>query len=185
MTRGPESALYGYNAVAGVINIVSTRGDGQPHFDFLGEGGNLGTWRIATGGAGLNHGVNWAYNLSRLDSNGAVLNDDFENQSSFLSFGYSRSPRRQFNVHFFGDASNVGNPGPYGSDPDHLFPGIDAVARFKNGTIRLPGKLCGAILGPVPASHHRQRRHRPVFDFPSSFSDSFSQEFAGSSEHAE
>ncbi|MGH9701893.1 MAG: TonB-dependent receptor plug domain-containing protein, partial [Candidatus Acidiferrales bacterium] len=52
VTRGPESALYGSNAVAGVIDIVSTRGEGEPHFDFLGEGGSLGTWRIATGGAG-------------------------------------------------------------------------------------------------------------------------------------
>ena len=32
LTRGPESALYGSNAVAGVINIVTHRGDGPPHF---------------------------------------------------------------------------------------------------------------------------------------------------------
>ncbi len=35
--RGPESALYGSNAVAGVINIETIRGDGPPHFSFMGE----------------------------------------------------------------------------------------------------------------------------------------------------
>ncbi len=174
VTRGPESALYGSNAVAGVINIVSTRGDGEPHFDFLGEGGNLGTWRIATGGAGLNHGFNWAYNLSRLDTNGAVINDDFENQSSFLSFGYSRSPRRQFNVHFFGDASNVGNPGPYGSDPDHLFPGIDTASRQKRNEFGYQGNYAEQF-----SSRFRQVTTVSVstdrFDFLSAFGDSFSR----------
>ncbi len=174
VTRGPESALYGSNAVAGVINIISARGDGSPHFDFLGEGGNLGTWRIATGGAGLNHGFNWAYNLSRLDTNGAVTNDDFQNQSSFLSFGYSRSPRRQFNVHFFGDASNVGNPGPYGSDPDHLFSGIDTVSRQKRNEFGYQGNYSEQFSGrfrqvtTVSASTDR-------FSFLSAFGDSLSR----------
>jgi outer membrane receptor protein involved in Fe transport len=174
VTRGPESALYGSNAVAGVINIVSTHGEGLPHFDFLGEGGSLGTWRIATGGSGLNHGFNWAYNLSRLDTNGAVTNDDFENQSSFLSFGYSRSPRRQFNVHFFGDANSVGNPGPYGSDPDHLFPGIDTVSRQKRNEFGYQGNYTEQFssrfrqVTTVSASTDR-------FSFLSAFGDSLSR----------
>jgi outer membrane receptor protein involved in Fe transport len=42
-----------------------------------------------------------------------------------VSLGYSRSPRRKFNVNFFGDAGAVGLPGPYGSNPDGLFPGLD------------------------------------------------------------
>ena len=184
VTRGPESALYGSNAVAGVINIVSTRGDGEPHFDFLGEGGNLGTWRIATGGAGLNHGFNWAYNLSRLDTNGAVINDDFENQSSFLSFGYSRSPRRQFNVHFFGDASNVGNPGPYGSDPDHLFPGIDTASRQKRNEFGYQGNYAEQF-----SSRFRQVTTVSVstdrFDFSFGVRRFLQPEFAGGGEHAE
>ena len=128
--RGPESALYGSNAVAGVINIVSERGEGPPHFSFLAEGGSLYTRRLATGGSGLTGGFSWAYNLSRLDTDGAVPNDRYWNQSSYLSLGYSRSPKRQFTFHFFGDASKAGSPGPYGSDPDHLFTGIDTVSRY-------------------------------------------------------
>jgi len=128
--RGPQSALYGSNAVAGVVNIVSERGEGRPHFSFLVEGGSLYTRRFGTGGSGLTSGFSWAYNLSRLDTDGAVPNDRYWNQSSYLSLGYSRSPKRQFTFHFFGDASKAGSPGPYGSDPDHLFTGIDTVSRY-------------------------------------------------------
>lgn len=38
VTRGPESALYGPNAVTSVINIVTTQGEGTPHFTVQAEG---------------------------------------------------------------------------------------------------------------------------------------------------
>ena len=131
LSRGPESALYGSNAVAGVINIVSETGGGPPHFSFLAEGGSLYTRHLATGASGLFRGFSWAYNLSRLDTDGAVPNDRYRNQSSYLSLGYSRSPKRQFTFHFFGNANDAGAPGPYGSDPDHLFTRIDTISRDK------------------------------------------------------
>jgi outer membrane cobalamin receptor len=131
VSRGPESALYGSNAVSGAIDIVSERGEGPPHFSFLAEGGSFTTRHFATGGNGLNRGFSWAYNLSRLDSGGVVQNDRYRNQSSYLSLGYSRTPKREFTFHFFGNANIAGEPGPYGSDPDHFFPGIDTVSRGK------------------------------------------------------
>jgi outer membrane receptor protein involved in Fe transport len=123
--RGPESALYGSNAVAGVINVETIHGDGPPHFTFLGEAGSLYTWRVATTGAGLNKGFSWAYSLSRLQTRGQIQNDGYRDQSSTVSLGYSRSPRRKFNVNFLGYNGVVGLPGPWGSDPDGLFPGRD------------------------------------------------------------
>jgi outer membrane cobalamin receptor len=123
--RGPESALYGSNAVSGVINIETIHGDGPPHFSFLGEAGSLYTWRVATTGAGLNKGFSWAYSLSRLQTRGQIRNDGYRNQNSTVSLGYSRSPRREFNVNFLGYNGVVGLPGPWGSDPEGLFPGRD------------------------------------------------------------
>ncbi len=121
VTRGAESALFGSNAVTGVVNIVTTRGEGSPHFDFQAEGGNFTTRRFVAGGSGLTHGLSWAYDVSRLDSGGTVRNDNYRNQSAILSLGYRRSERRQVDFHFFGNANDAGVPGPYGSDPDHLY----------------------------------------------------------------
>jgi outer membrane cobalamin receptor len=125
LIRGPESALYGSNAVAGVINIETIHGDGPPHFSFLGEAGSLYTWRLATTGAGRNQGFSWAYSLSRLQTRGQIQNDGYRGQPSTVSLGYARSPRRKFDVNFFGYNGVVGLPGPWGSDPDNLFPGRD------------------------------------------------------------
>jgi len=121
VTRGPESALFGANAVTGVVNIVTRRGEGPPHFDFQAEGGNFTTRRFVMGGSGLTHDLSWAFDLSRLDSGGTVTNDSYRNQSAILSLGYRRSERRQVDFHFFGNANDVGDPGPYGSDPDDLY----------------------------------------------------------------
>ncbi|MGD0920175.1 MAG: TonB-dependent receptor [Terriglobia bacterium] len=131
IARGPQSALYGSNAVTGVINIVTRQGQGPPRFTMQAEGGSFTTRRFATGGSGLTRGLSWAYDLSRLDSGGMVVNDQYRNQSAFLSLGYSRGPRRQANFHLFGNANDAGAPGPYGSDPLGLFPGIDRISRNK------------------------------------------------------
>lgn len=121
VTRGPESALYGTNAVTSVINIVTHRGDGPPRFTFLAEGGSYTTRRFSTGGSGLTHGLSWSYNLSRLDTGGVVQNDQYRDQTAFLSLGYHRNPRRQLDFHFLGNANDAGAPGPFGSDPLHLY----------------------------------------------------------------
>jgi outer membrane cobalamin receptor len=128
--RGPQSALYGSNAVAGVINIVSEQGNGSPHFNFSGEGGSYDTYRLTTGGEGLTDGFSWAYNLSRVSTQGPVIDDSYRNQTSFVSLGYSRSPRRKFVVHFFGDAGRALFPGPWGSDPYDLFGGKAGIPLF-------------------------------------------------------
>jgi len=124
--RGPESALFGSNAVSGVINVITTAGEGPPEFSFAGEGGSYDFYRLATGGEGLFHGFTWAYDLSRISTHGPVIDDNYRNQTSFVSLGYSRSLRRKFIAHYFGDAGREESPGPWGSDPDNLFAGIPA-----------------------------------------------------------
>ncbi len=129
--RGPQSALYGSNAVAGVINMISRRGEGSPIFTAMAEGGSYSTRQFSTGGRGLTRGLSWSFNLSRLDSEGVIENDDYRNQSALLSLGYRQNRRRQLEFHFFGNANEAGAPGPYGSDPNSLFSGIDTESRGK------------------------------------------------------
>jgi len=121
VTRGPESALYGPNAVTSVINIVTTQGEGAPHFTVQAEGGSFTTRRFLGNGSGVTNGFAWGFDLSRFNSGGLVQNDNYRNQTAFLSLGYHRSPRRRLDFHFIGNANDAGAPGAYGSDPDQLY----------------------------------------------------------------
>jgi outer membrane receptor protein involved in Fe transport len=131
VARGPQSALYGSNAVTGVINLISEQGDGPPHFTALAEAGSFNTHRFSMEASGLTRGWSWSSALSQLISQGVVVNDRYRNQSAFFSLGTRKNPRRRFDFHFFGNANDAGAPGPYGSDPDGLFTGIDTVSRDK------------------------------------------------------
>jgi len=145
VTRGPESALYGPNAVTSVINIVTLQGEGAPHFTFQAEGGSFTTRRFVVDGSGLTHALNWGFDVSRMDSGGRVQNDNFRNQTAFLSLGYHRSPRRRLDFHFIGNANDAGAPGPYGSDPDGLFAGIDTYSRDKQNLFGWEGNYSEQI----------------------------------------
>ena len=46
-----------------------------------------------------------------MDSGGLVQNDNYRNQTAFLSLGYHRSPRRRLDFHFIGNANDAGAPG--------------------------------------------------------------------------
>jgi outer membrane cobalamin receptor len=176
--RGPQSALYGSNAVSGVVNLVSRRGTGRPRFTALVEGGSFTTRRFATGGSGLTRGLSWSYNLARLDSGGVVPNDGFRNQSAFLSFGTTRWARRQLDFHFFGDANDAGAPGPFGSDPLGVFPGLDLVSRNKQNLFAYR-----VHYGEQISSRLRQEAFVDLaandFTFRAPFGDSFSNNLRG------
>ncbi|MGC1186299.1 MAG: TonB-dependent receptor [Candidatus Acidiferrales bacterium] len=129
VTRGPQSALYGEDAVAGVIDVISEPAEGAAHLNFLTEGGSNETLRLATGGAGAEGGFDWSYDLARFSDRGPVIDDAYRNQTAIVTLGYSRSPRRHVEVHFFGDNSADASNGPYGSDPDGLYPGFAASAQ--------------------------------------------------------
>ncbi|HEV2423521.1 MAG TPA: TonB-dependent receptor [Terriglobia bacterium] len=131
VTRSPESALYGTNAVSSVVDIVTRSGDGPPHLSLTEEAGSFDTWRTGVGASGLTRGLGWAVDASRLDSGGPVPNSSYQDQSAIVSLTYPSDGRRQFTFHFFGNANDAGAPGAYGSDPDHLFTGIDRYSRDK------------------------------------------------------
>ncbi len=159
VTRGPQSALYGSNAVAGVVHLISRRGEGSPEFTALAEGGSYSTRRFATGGSGLTRGFSWSYNLSRLDSDGEVANDKYRNQSAFLNLGYRQS-RRQFDLRFFGNANSSGAPGPYGSDPNGNFKDINLLTMEERINKESRGKqnLFGYQFGYIEKLSNRIRQ---------------------------
>ena len=168
--RDPESALHGPNAVTGVINVVTRKGHKPTRFSLLEEAGSFTTWRIVSGAAGQVHGLGWAVDASRLYSGGVVPNDRYQDQSAILRLDYSRSPRRQASFRFFGNANDAGDPGPFGSDPLHLFTGIDLISRDKQNLFAYQGSYSEQVtsrfrqVGTASISTNNYFLHTPFGD---------------------
>ncbi|MBC8200097.1 MAG: TonB-dependent receptor [Desulfobacterales bacterium] len=67
IVRGAQSVLYGSDAIGGVINIITKKGEGKPKFYLSSEGGSFETFRERAGVSGSNDKVNYAASVSRLD----------------------------------------------------------------------------------------------------------------------
>ncbi len=69
VVRGPQSALFGSEAIGAVIQIVTKRG-GSESFDAVVEGGTLGTSRLAAGASGSAGRWSWGIGSERAESAG-------------------------------------------------------------------------------------------------------------------
>ena len=62
--RGPQSGLYGSDAIGGVISIITKKGDGPAQAYASAEAGSFGTFNQATGVSGSTPGFNYAFNIA-------------------------------------------------------------------------------------------------------------------------
>ena len=78
--RGAGGALYGSQAIGGVINIITKKGRGPLRLGLSAEGGNGSTHRqTATLNGGLGK-VGYSFSAARLESDGfRSVNDDYQN----------------------------------------------------------------------------------------------------------
>ena len=129
--RGPQSAVAGEYANSGVVNFVTREAGAAPNLDILAEGGTYQERRFGIAGGATLAGFGIAAAASRLDDNGPVPNSDYRNENVMLNV-LRRFGSQSLNFHGDFDSNTVGEPGPYGSDPNRDYTGIDTVSRSKN-----------------------------------------------------
>jgi vitamin B12 transporter len=76
--KGPASAIYGSDAVGGVVHIITRKGEGAPRWALSAAAGNLDTFRLGASVAGKMGEFDYAVGLSSEESQGfnAVSNPD-------------------------------------------------------------------------------------------------------------
>ena len=96
--RGPQSTLWGADAVGGVINIVTKKGKGEPTHSIAFEGGSFGTFKETLTSSGARSKFDYSLSASRTNSDsfsalnearGATESDRYDNVSLSTRLGYN------------------------------------------------------------------------------------------------
>lgn len=122
LVRGSQSALYGSDAMSGVVQFVTRRGTSTtPELNLSAEGGSFAfnrQWASLAGAAGR---FDYAASFAHLRTRGRDRNDDYQNRTASANLGYRFSERTQLRLTARNENSGLGAPGAtafYFPDPD-------------------------------------------------------------------
>ncbi len=130
--RGPQSTLYGSDALSGVINIITKKGKGQPKLNLFSEGGTYNTYKAGAALNGSYNIFNYSVSLSKFHSNGFSAaskkygNTEKDGSTNYYltsRFGLDLSKVINFNIFYRYNKSNTAldqHGGYFGDDPTYL-----------------------------------------------------------------
>ncbi len=126
VVRGSQSTLYGSDAIGGVINIITKKGEGKPKWQVLFEGGSYSTFKKSLSYSGSGDKFNYHFSLIRLDSDGiseaeeACEDDAYRNTTFSSRLGYKVLENADLDLVFrYVDAKADLDDGAYEDDPDY------------------------------------------------------------------
>lgn len=114
VVRGPQSALFGSDAMAGVVQLFTRRGRAEtarPRFSLSFEGGNNDTWRGRGGLSGGAGRVDYALQWARLSTDNREPNSFFHNTTLSGNAGWALGERTTLRLILRGELGRVGTPG--------------------------------------------------------------------------
>jgi vitamin B12 transporter len=121
IVRGAESAIYGTDAVSGVVQLFTHRGDSAvPAFAIFSEGGTFGTGRGGGQISGLFGKFDYSASASYFQTAGEYPNSDYINRSFSGNFGYSFSDNNQIRLSLRDNSGDAGIPGQLAFTPPSL-----------------------------------------------------------------
>jgi len=121
IVRGAESAIYGTDAVSGVIQLFTHRGETRvPEFSIYGEGGSFASGRGGAQLSGLLGAFDYSVAGSYFQIDGQGPDDDFLNRTLSGNFGYSFSDANRIRLTVRNNDSIAGIPGQTIFEPPNL-----------------------------------------------------------------
>ncbi|HVC90188.1 MAG TPA: TonB-dependent receptor plug domain-containing protein [Acidobacteriaceae bacterium] len=125
--RGPDSALYGANASAGVVALTTSRGTtAKPLLQYAIDAGNFGTYHQEASLGGTHKALDYFGDFARIDTSNSYPNSTFHNASSVANVGYALTPRVQLRATAHRVSAATGEPNAI------LFYGIPDVQYLKD-----------------------------------------------------
>jgi vitamin B12 transporter len=156
VVRGPFSALYGSEAMAGVVNVLSTSNDSGVRGELQIGGRGLRNAALSGSYAGTSTQVNAAYEHRQDD--GFDTNDDFRQNSASIFFKFAPSPTFSLGLGARHTAYDLGIPFDVNAAGTALLPSLQ---RRQNGTelqVAVPlEKTFGPVSYDLTLSESRRR----------------------------
>lgn len=184
--RGPQSTLYGSDAVSGVINIITRKGIGAPSYSVSAEGGSYGTYKGMAGLSGSLNVFNYSVTLSKYSTKGftsaAEKYGNFEKDpSTFYNvssrIGANLSPDLSFSLisrYSTGKSDYDQLGGKFGDDPTYVFD-FQELANRLEGT----ASLFNGFWKPTVGLSFMRNIRKYAFDPSANYMDSSRSHYDG------
>ena len=145
--RGPQSSLYGSDALGGVVNIVTKKGEGPPQFTGRLEGGSFGTFKQSASVRGSVSRFNYSFNVAHF-----LADDTPVTPLDLLPPG-----RKRINDSY----ENTTVSTKLGLDVTDTF-GFDFAGRYTDSTLFFTGDDF-SVFPSVPAANQSEQNARQFF----------------------
>ncbi|MGH9397928.1 MAG: TonB-dependent receptor [Terriglobia bacterium] len=109
--QGPNSILYGSDALAGVISVTTKHGSTTvPQFTYAVDGGNFHTLRQEVSVGGVLGRFDYFSDFMRFDTQNSLPNSSFHNGTYSGNFGWEPTARSSLRLTVHHDATGLGSP---------------------------------------------------------------------------
>ena len=150
--RGPQSTIYGSDAIGGIVHVITRRGEGRPRLEAEMDGGSWGSRAVRTAVLGESRGWRYACTASYAASDGySAAGERYGNTEpdGWRNYGFSGNLQHDFNERWSLRASarftdgrtgldNFG--GPRGDDPNYTGDFWQASGRAELGYTHPSGR---------------------------------------------